>query len=240
MDPDRKRAMLVICPGGAYRYCSEREAEPVAIRFNALGYNCAVLYYTTNSEERGSIYPRPLDELADALKWIRSNAKDLNTDPNKIVVMGFSAGGHLAASLGVFWQRYGEKARPNALVLCYPVITTGPLAHQRSIKNLIGEDEGQLRMLMSLENQVGPETPASFLWTTKTDQSVPYENSVMFKQSLDRFGIQNELIIYPEGVHGLSLGTRETADSRRMVTKCVQDWPLRAHLFLEKAIGPVF
>ena len=125
------------------------------------------------------------------------------------------------------------------MVLCYPVITSGPFAHQRSINNLVGDDE-ILRAKMSLENQVGPSTPPTFIWTTRTDESVPYENSVMFKEALDRHGIQNELVVYPQGIHGLSLGTSETSDAKRPVEKTVQDWPLRAHLFLKKVIGNPF
>lgn len=239
IDENRRRAMIIICPGGAYRFCSEREAEPIAIRFNSLGYNCLVLYYTVNAKEQGSIYPKPQQELAETVKWVRSHADELNTDPNKIILMGFSAGGHLAASHGVFWKRYGQLSKPNAMVLCYSVITSGSYAHERSIRNLVGDDEN-LKSEMSLEMQVNSDVPPTFIWTTKTDQSVPYENSLMFKDSLDRFGIESELVVYPEGVHGLSLGTSETTDTKRSVTSCVQDWPERADSFLKKAIGPVF
>ena len=239
IDAERRRAMIIICPGGAYRFCSEREAEPIAIRFNSLGYNSLVLYYTVNAEEQGSIYPKPQQELAETVKWVRSNAADLNTDPNKIVLMGFSAGGHLAASHGVFWRRYGELSKPDAMVLCYPVITSGPFAHERSIKNLVGDDE-KLKSQMSLEMHVNSDVPPTFIWTTKTDQSVPYENSLFFKESLDLFGIENDLVVYPKGVHGLSLGTSETTDYKRAVTACVQDWPERVDSFLRRAIGPVF
>ena len=239
IDMGRRRAMIVICPGGAYRFCSEREAEAVAIRFNSLGYNCAVLYYTVNSLEEGRIYPKPQNDLADAVRWVRKNADDLNTDRNKIVVMGFSAGGHLAASLGVFWKEYGPETRPDALVLCYPVITSGPYAHERSIRNLVGSDD-MLFERMSLEKQVGKETPPSFIWTTRTDESVPCENSILFKESLDRFGIENELVLYPEGVHGLSLGTQEVMNAKRKVTPCVQNWPEKADSFIKRVLGPVF
>ncbi len=239
IDMERRRAMIVICPGGGYRKCSDREAEAVAIRFNSLGYNCAVLYYTVNVEEKGKLYPIPQRELAEAISWIRANAEGLNTDPTKVVVLGFSAGGHLAASLGTFWREYGPSSRPDALVLCYPVISSGPLAHERSIRNLIGEDDSLLEKV-SLEKQVGPDTPPSFIWTTRTDQSVPFGNSVVFKEALDRFGIENELVIYPEGVHGLSLGTREVMDPTRRVTQCVQDWPERADAFLRKVLGSVY
>ena len=127
IDMNRRRAMIIICPGGGYRYCSDREAECVAIRFNGMGYNSAVLYYTTNpGDSPDRLFPKPQDELAEAIKYIRLNADELNTDRDKIAVLGFSAGGHLAASLGVFWKEYGELSKPDAMVLCYSVITSGP------------------------------------------------------------------------------------------------------------------
>ena len=195
LDLERRRSMVIVCPGGGYHFCSEREAESVAIRFNSLGFNALVLYYAVNSEENlEGIYPRPQEDLANTIKWVRENADELNTNPDKIAVLGFSAGGHLAASLGVFWPEYGEEAKPNALVLCYSVITSGPLAHQRSIRNLVGTDE-KLWAKMSLENQVSAQTPPSFIWHTRTDNAVPYENSLMFKEALDRFGVKNERVV---------------------------------------------
>ena len=243
MDPGRRRAMIIICPGGGYHFCSEREAESVAIRFNSLGYNACVLYYTVNEggAEKGGIYPLPQQELASAVKWVRENAAELNTDHAKIAVLGFSAGGHLAASLGVFWKEFGGvQCRPDAMVLCYPVITSGPLAHRGSIANLIGDRE-ELLEKVSLEKQVSPDTPPAFIWTTRTDQSVPYENSTMFKQALDACGVQSDIHIYPVGRHGLSLGTEEVMGVRHMET-CpeIYDWPERADAFLVKVFGSRF
>ena len=241
LDTNRRRATIIICPGGAYSWCSDREAEPIAIKFNSLGYNCIVLYYTTNlnSDPSTPIYPQPQIQLAKTIEYVRSNAAHLNADPNKLIVLGFSAGGHLAASLGVFWKDYGPQAKPNALVLCYPVITSGPYAHRKSIRNLVG-DNVELQSKMSLENQVSSDTPPTFIWTTKTDQSVPYQNSVLFSTALTKFSVPNKLVIYPSGTHGLSLGTREVCDGTRAVTSCIQDWPLQADSFLQQVLGPTF
>lgn len=243
LDPDRRRAFILICPGGGYHFCSEREAEAIAIRFNSLSYNCAVLYYTCNPLEEGhredGIYPEPQEELARAVSWVRSNAEELNTDPGKIAVLGFSAGGHLAASLGVFWPEYGLMSRPNALVLCYSVITSGELAHRGSIDNLIG-NRTQLLEKVSLEKQVTPETPPAFLWATRTDPSVPYQNSTMFADALNRCGVRNEVHLYDSGSHGLSLGTREVMKPDKPFKPTATDWPERADAFLQTVMGPVF
>lgn len=243
IDMERRRAFILICPGGGYHFCSEREAEAVAIRFNSLGYNAAIIYYTCNPTGEGhreeGIFPEPQDELARAVAWIRCNADELNTDPHKIAVLGFSAGGHLAAGLGVFWPEYGIMSRPDALVLCYSVITSGEYAHRGSIDNLIGNRTALLEKV-SLEKQVTKQTPPTFLWTTRTDQSVPYQNSTMFAQALSRCGVTNQIHIYDDGVHGLSLGTREVMNPGRPVNLSVADWPERADAFLQSVMGTVF
>ncbi len=242
IDMNRKRAFIIICPGGAYRHCSNREAEAIAIRFNAMGYNCGVLFYTTNVMEKSeyspskqykTLYPEPQTELANAIKYVRSNCEELNTDPNKIALMGFSAGGHLVASLGDYWPSYGEDAKPNAMVLCYPVITSGQYAHECSIHLLIGEDKTLLDMA-SLEKHVSPQTPPTFIWTTKEDQAVPYENSLLFADALKQNNVPFVLKVYEKGSHGLSLGTQEVMNATRPVVPEIQDWPELADEFLVK------
>ncbi len=240
--PERRRAMMVICPGGGYQFCSNREAEAVAIRFNSLGMNAVVVYYTVNPKDNydeNGIFPRPQNELADVVKWVRENADELNTDPNKVAVLGFSAGGHLAASLGVFWPEYGRQCRPDALVLCYPVITSGPLAHRGSIDSLIGKRQNLLEKV-SLERQVSDKTPPTFIWTTRTDGSVPYENSVMFKEALEGKGVKCGFHLYAEGAHGLSLGSEEVMRPGMQAVRDIQDWPERARDFLVEVFGSLF
>ena len=245
IDLERKRAFIVICPGGAYKYCSNREAEAVAIRFNALGYNCGVLFYSTNHEEPNEthsynkLFPKPQKELAEAVSYVRENATALNTNSNKIVVLGFSAGGHLAASLGVMWQKFGAPSRPNAMVLCYPVITSGLLSHVESIRRLIGRDDSLLE-LVSLEKQVSKDTPPTFIWTTKTDTAVPYENSVMFADALKRNNVPVELKLYEEGCHGLSLCTQEVFSTACPNVPDVPHWTALADSFLVKLFGSRF
>ena len=208
------RPAVVICPGGGYDYCSEREAIPVAMRFASYGVQAFVLDYSVVKKP----FPMALMELAAAVAYVRSHAKDYEVDPNRILVCGFSAGGHLAGSLGVHWNHavltdvMGDSAayRPNGQILCYPVITAGENAHRGSIDNLT--DGGQCRMdMVSLETQVDGDTPQTFLWHTSDDDCVPVENTLMMAQALATHHIPFELHIYPHGGHGLSLSDETTA-----------------------------
>lgn len=211
-----KRPVIVICPGGAYQMTSDREAEPIALQYLAIGYHAAVLRYSVAPAR----YPVALSQLACAVSILRQNAEQWNIDTNRIIVQGFSAGGHLAASLGVFWnrpflaQKLGatpEQIRPNGLILSYPVITSGPLGHQLSFEELLGQTNEQKLAEQSLEKQVSEDTPPTFLWHTAKDELVPVENSLLFFNALRAKGVSAEMHIFPNGPHGLSLATEETA-----------------------------
>ena len=215
MDSSRIRPMVIICPGGGYEFTSDREAEPVAIRLNAMGYHACVLRYSV----RPATFPTALLELSMSVSLMRKNAEQWNIDKDKIIVAGFSAGGHLAASLGVFWKRSflseklgisNEEIKPNGLLLGYPVITSGPHAHEGSFVALLGEIHNELLHEVSLEKHVTPDTPPTFLWHTYMDDAVPIENSFLFANSLLKNKVSLEMHIYPKGIHGLSLGTEET------------------------------
>lgn len=217
IDPDRRRPVILICPGGAYRFTSDREAEAVAIQMNALGYHAAILRYSCAPAR----LPEALCQLAHATALLRERAEEFAIAPEKICVMGFSAGGHLAASLGVFWNRPELAAqtglrpaqlRPDRLILSYPVITSGPMCHQESFENLLGctrEENPSLWDAVSLEYQVTVDVPPVFLWHTVEDGSVPVENSMLFASALRREGVPFELHLYGHGGHGLSLATEE-------------------------------
>lgn len=216
MDMDRIRPMILICPGGGYHFVSEREAEPVAMQMLALGFHAAVLRYHVAPER----FPVALAEAACSVAYLREHAAEYHIDPEKIVVAGFSAGGHLTASLGVFWQEAWlkeytgcdpEQVKPNGMILSYPVITSGEFAHRNSFVNLLGGDamEEQIEYV-SLETRVTELTPPTFIWHTVTDQTVPVENTLLFVRALQRAGVRYEMHIYPQGEHGLSLATMET------------------------------
>ena len=216
MAPDALRPMVIVVPGGAYAFCSDREADPVALQFLAKSCHAAVLRYSCAPE---AVFPTALRELAGSVEDIREHAAMWHVDPDRIYLCGFSAGGHLALSLGVFWNDERmreilpdpEKIRPNGLILCYPVVTSGIYAHRGSIENLLGEkkDDADMLELVSLEKQVRSDVPPCFVWTTDGDQDVPAENSLLLALSLRAHHVPVELHMFRRGGHGLSLGTTE-------------------------------
>ena len=219
IEPDRKRASVLICPGGGYGMVSDRENEPIALAFVALGYNAFVLRYST-ADLNDEKYPTQLLESSAALAYIRRNSEKYHVKVDSIAVCGFSAGGHMAAMLGNLWNEkvvterlnieFGEN-KPNGMILSYPVITGGDFAHRGSFEKLLGENpDKDILVKCSLENSVGEQTPPAFIWHTVTDKSVLVENSFLLASALKKANIPFELHIYPDGPHGLSLGTRET------------------------------
>lgn len=239
--PERRRPAVIICPGGGYEHLSDREGEPVAMQFLSMGCHAFVLHYSLAPD----VFPYPQMELAYAVSLVRSHAAEWLVDPEKIIVCGFSAGGHLACSLGAYWNQEflykplnltPEDIRPDGMLLGYPVITSGPFCHSGSFLNLLGsEAENEtLRRLVSLEHQVGPHTPRTFLWHTSTDNAVPVKNSYLLADALTEHGVNVEMHIYPAGCHGLSLATSEVSgdDGRYIVPQC-QNWISLAKTWLE-------
>ena len=219
-----RRPAVVICPGGGYEVCSPREAEPIAMAFAAAGIHTAVVFYRVFEK-----YPAELQDLSDAVCIMRENADDWRIDPEKIVVCGFSAGGHLAASLGVFWnsepkiKRDDGLNRPNGLILGYPVISAGIHSHAGSINTVSGADE-ELKKKMSLEDQVSGDCPKTFIWHTFNDNAVPVQNSMLFASALAKEGIETEMHIFPKGPHGLSTAPEFVAESPAGIDPKVQSW----------------
>lgn len=226
------RPLVLVCPGGAYSMTSDREADPIALKYLGSGMHAAVLRYSVAPAH----FPESLLQLAASIAYLRKNAKEWNIDADRIIVQGFSAGGHLAASLGVFWNQpwvaqalasTAEEIRPNGLILSYPVITSGSFAHQGSFKYLLGDNYEMAKILesVSLEKYVTADTPPTFLWHTATDETVPVENSLMFFQALYEAGVPAELHIFPNGAHGLALSTVETAGPNgEYVVKACESW----------------
>lgn len=213
------RPLILICPGGGYSYQSEREAEPIALKMNSLGYNACVLYYSLGPADR---HPSPLIDAAAAVGYIREHAAQWDTDPEKICIAGFSAGGHVAASLGCLWKDESilkalggrsEDYKPNCMLLAYPVITSGEFAHKGSFENLIGpenEENNKRYADVSLEKHITDDTVKAFIWHTYEDGSVPVENSLMFVNELRKHNVPCEFHLFEQGGHGLALGTVET------------------------------
>ena len=224
------RPAVIICPGGGYQMTSDREAEPIALCFLDQGFQCFVLRYSVAGQV---LFPGPQLELAGAVALVRRRAAEWMVDPDRIVVCGFSAGGHLAGSLGMLWNRelltvplglHPADIRPNGLILSYPVITTGEFAHRASFESLLGGRAAEYSKLVSLEKQVSKDTPPVFLWHTWDDDCVPVENSLLLAQALRRHNIPLELHILPHGIHGLALATAET----NVVEEACADWPVWA------------
>lgn len=206
-------AAVLICPGGGYRFLSDREAAPIAHAFARMGCHAYVVQYDTNRPGLGFT---PVRQLAAALRQATAEAPVRGFDADKIYLCGFSAGGHLAATLGVYWYdpavtRLTKPLRPAGLILGYPVITMGRYAHPGSRQMLTDGSEG-LMNIFSLEKHVGSITPPVFVWQTATDEKVPVHNSLMFVQALLAAGVSCEYHMYPYGPHGMSLATDEVAD----------------------------
>ena len=212
-DPAPHPALLVT-PGGGYCFVAPSEAEPVAMEFYNSGYNAFVLTYTVNPLCLEPLLLQPLNDLSRAVRYIRKNAAEFHIDPEKLAVCGFSAGGHLSASLCVHWQdvedpspKYaGISNRPNAALLSYPVITSGEHAHRGSFDALLGRepDPGMLHY-MSLETQVTDKAPPCFLWQTAEDDAVPVENSYLFAGACKAARVPFAHHVFTSGQHGLAL-----------------------------------
>ncbi len=212
-NPMPPRPAILVIPGGGYAFCSDREAEPIAKPFFAAGFNCFVLRYSVAEK---AVNPRPLVDASRAMVHIRENAEKYHIDPERVFVLGFSAGGHLAASLGTLWHKDFAKAypdmpeganRPTGMILSYPVISSGPYAHRGSFNNLLGTTtptEEQNRAY-SLEYHVDEHTVPTYLWHTAEDTAVPVQNSILFMGALAAAKVPFEAHIFPKGSHGLAL-----------------------------------
>ena len=244
MRPNEKRPVILMCPGGGYEMTSDREAEPIAMQFLAMGYHVAILRYSVCPVR----YPAALLQVAESVLYLKEHADEYHIDPEKIVVQGCSAGGHLAANYGIAWNSpfltklMGMENDPEqlcvaGLLLCYPVITSGEKAHEESFRNLLGEQYEEKKEELSLENQVTPDTPPTFLWHTATDETVPVENSLYFFQACLQQGVSAELHIYPVGGHGLSLANEETCRANGIgVQKECQSWIGLAQTWMEEIL----
>ena len=261
IEADIRRPAIVVCPGGGYAFCSEREAEPVALRFLAEGFNVFVVWYRVGERpedvDRGHeasawyqkspehVFPLPQHDAGAAIAYVRAHAAQYHTDPDRIAIMGFSAGGHLAASVSglwrhaEIWQELGlapQDVRPNAAVLCYPVIVSDQDAHRGSFEHLSGRDELAQHAKVDVTNWVDAHYPPTFLWHTFTDETVPVQNSLRMALALANSGVLTEMHIFPHGRHGLSLANTMTChgqDASLQQEECVI-WPSLAARFLKK------
>lgn len=230
---------VVVCPGGGYSgLAMDHEGEAIGQWFNEAGIAAFVVKYRVSPYR----HPIPMTDAKRAVRTVRARAGEWGIAPNRVGIMGFSAGGHLAATVATHVDTGDasaedpidrQSARPDFAILCYPVISmTAEFMHQGSRRNLLGDEPPEeLAAAMSLENSVGPDTPPTFIFHTADDQSVPVENGIAFFQALRKQGISAEMHIFEHGRHGVGLAPDDPALSR---------WPdlcmnwLRARGLLER------
>ncbi|MBR2353441.1 MAG: alpha/beta hydrolase [Clostridia bacterium] len=220
-DSERKphpRPAIVVCPGGGYHGLASHEGEPIALFYMTHGMNAFVLRYGVGENATNG---RPLIQAAMAIKHVREHAEEYNIDQKKILILGFSAGGHLAGSAGVLWNSALVREalgiteeteginRPDGMILCYPVLTALEYRHKGSFRYLLGtgseEPSEEARRAWSLELHVDSTTPPAFIWHTFNDQGVPVQNSLLMANALSLAKVPCELHVFPDGPHGLGI-----------------------------------
>jgi len=211
------RPAVLIFPGGAYEFCSDREAEPIALAYLAEGYNAFVLRYTVGENHP---FAKAFQDAQAALAYVRGHAADLFIDPRKVVAVGFSAGGHLAAALGTL-----AEDKPDALVLGYPVTLEEHLNYL---------EPG----IPGVDTAVSPLTPPAFIFATADDATVPVEDSLAFAVALAREKVPGETHVYVSGSHGLSLAKPLTANGAPALAEPDVAWWFDASVrFLHRILG---
>jgi len=217
---------VVVCPGGGYgALATDKEGDQIARFLNSLGVSAFVLKYRLGPRYH---HPVELGDAQRAIRTVRARASEYRLLPDRIGIMGFSAGGHLASTAGTHFDSGDQSAadpidrvscRPDFLILCYPVISFLSYVHQGSRRNLLGDNPGpKLVESLSSETQVTAQTPPTFLFHTNSDTGVPPENSMMFYMALRKAGVPAEIHIYERGPHGVGLAQTDQA---------LSTWPSR-------------
>lgn len=231
LDDEGPLPVMIVAAGGAYGIRAPHEAYPVAEWLNTIGISPIVLNYRVSPYK----HPIPLTDAKRAIRMVRFRAAEWNLDPNRVGILGFSAGGHLAASTGTHFDlgnslakdpvdRYSS--RPDLMVLCYPVISMGEFTHEGSRLNLLGVNpDPELVKRLSYEIQITKDTPPTFIWHTADDQAVSVQNSLLFAAELSRWQIPYDLHIFESGIHGLGLAENNTQ---------AKAWPSLCEAWLRK------
>lgn len=227
------RDALLIIPGGGYgEICDDREGEPVALDFMQKGYACFVLHYSVGERAK---FPKPLIEASYAMKYIKDNAKEYNLNPERVFAMGFSAGGHLAASLGILWhldEIYKEidmpfgYNKPKGILPIYPVVSANVPTHIWSFYKILGKEDltQEDKEKYSLEMYVDEKSSPAFICHTSTDQAVPVNNALCLANAYVNAGMPVELHIFKDAPHGIALGNKITQCGNK-AWLCGDSWP---------------
>ncbi len=223
-DEIKKRGVMLILPGGGYGFCSD-DGEKMARWLNFFGVNAFVLKYRVAPYK----HPAPIIDAKRAIRYIRYNADKFNIDPNKVGVLGFSAGGHLAGCVAEFFDKFEQEnkdeidkicAKPDLAVLCYPVVSLcESYAHEGSANNLVGEDN-ELKKMLSLEKNVREDMPEMFLWHTLEDTAVNAINTLELGVALKNKNVPYSLHIFNKGAHGSVLA--ENIEETKQWSDCLK------------------
>ncbi|MBQ9355469.1 MAG: alpha/beta hydrolase [Clostridia bacterium] len=227
--PTRVRPAIIVIAGGGYSGICEREGEPIALAYLAKGYNVFTLEYSCAP----NVYPTQLIEGCMAVAFVKDNAERLCINPHQVAVAGFSAGGHLAGMTATLFEESCVQeilkdkkslSRPDAVILGYPVISSGTFAHQESIENLTG-GASDLYDKVSLEKQVKENSVPAFIWGTVNDDLVPSENAFSYAYACKKKGVEFEFHLYENGRHGLGLANEQTATPEgRVLNSTVEEY----------------
>lgn len=240
---NRKRKTIIVLPGGGYGFLSDREAEPVALRLAGYDINAFVLRYSVHPLN----YPYPLVEVIAALAYLYRHSEEYNIDVNSISIIGFSAGGHLAASAGVYYKNKDllnllnikeEEVNIAGLILSYPVISMYEDTHGGS-RNALTHNDPQLIEMFSIEKHITKDFPKTFIWTTVFDTIVPSINTTMLINELAKNKITFESHIYPMCDHGLSLADESVFSDdvdKEYIKEAepIKEWIDKAIIFIKK------
>ncbi len=231
---DGAKSCVLICPGGGYGFkSSNHEGEQIAGWLNSIGVSAFVLDYRVAPYQ----HPAPLLDGKRAIRYLRYTAEKYGYNKNKIGILGFSAGAHLAGSVGTFKGDFGyEKqdeidevsSRPDFMILCYPVISFVEYAHIGSMNNLAGNISPKDAQSLSVDKNVDNSTPPTFLWHTSADTCVPVENSLKMAWELSRHNVPFEIHTFKDGPHGLGLA-QEFPHTAKWIEAC-KNWLESMHL----------
>src|ERR1017187_4468795 len=224
-------AAVVICPGGSYALLADHEGHTITLWLNSLGVTAAVLKYRLAPRYH---FPAPLQDVARAIRTVRARATEWGIDPNRIGVMGFSAGGHLASTIATHFDAGDSSSadpidrvssRPDIAVLAYPVISMADgITHAGSRRNLLGDTpSAELVAALSHEKHVTPHTPPAFIFHAANDPVVPVENSLLFAAALRAANVPFELHVFERGPHGVGLASDDPV---------LGAWPMLLHNWL--------